>query len=54
MVHDEIILEVPEEHAVKWQKKLQHYMEKAGNDIMGKGIYMKADASIGSNWNEAK
>ena len=54
IVHDEIILEVKDALTEKWKIILQDVMELAGNIVMDNKVFMKADASIGTTWSEAK
>lgn len=52
-VHDEIVLEVPEGMEKLVTKKLGEFMEKGGNYYLKK-LKIKADASFGNSWYEAK
>lgn len=52
-VHDEIILQVREEHANKWKDILKETMEEAGNEIL-KSVPVVAEAGVAKTWAEAK
>lgn len=52
-VHDEIILQVREEHTAKWQQILQETMEEAGNEII-ESIPVVAEGGVGKTWADAK
>jgi DNA polymerase-1 len=49
-VHDELILECPEEEIEQAKKILTEEMENAGN----MGIPLKVDLGVGENWYQAK
>ena len=48
-VHDELVLEVPEEQAEELQQRLQEQMEQAYTLL----VPLKVDAASGDNWDEA-
>ena len=52
-VHDEIVLECPEHMGEITRVKLEECMVKGGNYYLS-NLKIKADASIGSSWGEAK
>lgn len=51
--HDELVLEVRQEHAEKWKELLKLSMEEAGSVVCHK-VPIVAEASSGSTWAEAK
>ena len=51
MIHDEIILEVPEANAVEAARILQQTMEAAGREVLKK-VPVVAEARIADNWAE--
>lgn len=53
MVHDEIVLEVREEHAERWGQILKACMEEAGAEICKK-VPIVAEVSSGRTWADAK
>lgn len=53
MVHDEIVLEVREEHAQKWAELLKSSMEGAGAQIC-RHVPIVAEVSSGATWADAK
>lgn len=53
MVHDEIVLEVREEHKEKWAAVLKRSMELAGESVCEK-VPIVAEVSHGSTWADAK
>jgi DNA polymerase I-like protein with 3'-5' exonuclease and polymerase domains len=52
-VHDEILMEVPEEQKVEAQYFLQRQMERAGKAIL-RSVPVVAESNIGHSWAEAK
>lgn len=53
MVHDELLLEVREDLAEHWGKRLAACMESAGNSVC-EHVPIVADPAIGNTWAEAK
>lgn len=53
MVHDELVLEVREEVAELWAKKLKDCMEAAGAEVCKK-VPIEAEVSYGKTWADAK
>lgn len=53
VVHDEIILECPDDRAEQLAKTLKSCMESAGSQVMKK-VKTVADTAIGKNWSECK
>jgi DNA polymerase I-like protein with 3'-5' exonuclease and polymerase domains len=52
-IHDEVVLECPENLADLVRDKVQYYMKLAGDHYL-KTLPIKADAAIGDSWYEAK
>jgi len=52
-VHDEILMEVPEEQKIEAQYFLQRQMERAGKAIL-RSVPVVAESNIGHSWAEAK
>lgn len=50
-VHDELVLEVPEENVDEAQELIKYYMENPGIEL---SVPLKAAPGIGNNWMEAK
>ena len=51
MIHDEIIIEVPEANAVEAARRLQQTMEAAGGEIL-KQVPVVTEARIADSWAE--
>ena len=51
MIHDEIIIEVPEANAVEAARMLQQTMEAAGREVL-KQVPIVAEARIADSWAE--
>lgn len=56
VIHDEIVLETPEDLALQYKDILSDCMIRGGNFFIknNKNIKMKAEANIGDSWYEAK
>ena len=52
-VHDEILLEVKDEHVEAWTRRLQKAMENAGKWLI-QSVPISADANSGLTWADAK
>lgn len=52
-VHDEVVIECPEELAEEVKEMVEKYMRKAGDHYL-ETLKIKADANIGDDWYEAK
>ena len=53
MVHDEIVMEVPEDRTEYWAQTLKRCMEEAGSWVC-KRVPIVAEVSTGKTWAEAK
>lgn len=54
-IHDELVLECPEELVEEACKKLQHYMEHPfGDDYEFENVYFNVEYDVGDNYAEAK
>lgn len=52
-IHDEVVLESPDQYAEMTKENVSHLMKKAGDHYLST-LTIKADANIGASWFEAK